>query len=164
MGAPALAYTQRRADASPLWALVSDWGEAVERVWEERFEGKYGPWLPHWRRVLAGFLVCGDLACGFALSRPVVGARGRGGAAGPCVPAVGVHGAAGAQWRVHEGAAAAWGVGAHGVRRDEAVPGGAVPGREARRAVLRGGGGDLGVGRKPSSARSRAVLRGGARP
>ena len=46
-----------------------DWGEAVERVWEERFEGKYGPWRPHWRRVLAGFLACGDLACGFARVR-----------------------------------------------------------------------------------------------
>ncbi|HOE30692.1 MAG TPA: transposase zinc-binding domain-containing protein [Planctomycetota bacterium] len=34
-----------------------------------RFEGKYGPWRPHWRRVLAGFLACGDLACGFARVR-----------------------------------------------------------------------------------------------
>ncbi len=69
MGAPALAYTQRRADTSPLWALVSDWGEAGQRAWEERFEGKYGPWRPHWRRVLDGFLECGDLACGFARVR-----------------------------------------------------------------------------------------------
>jgi len=69
MGAPALAYTQRRADASPLWALVSDWGEAVERAWEEKFESEYGPWRPHWRRVIDGFLECGDLACGFARVR-----------------------------------------------------------------------------------------------
>jgi hypothetical protein len=69
MGASALAYTQRRADASPLWALVSDCGEAVERVWEERFEAEYGPWRPHWRQVIEGFLECGDLACGFARVR-----------------------------------------------------------------------------------------------
>jgi hypothetical protein len=69
MGAPALAYTQRRADASPLWALVSEYGEAVARVWEERFEAEYGPWRPHWRPVIEGFLECGDLACGFARVR-----------------------------------------------------------------------------------------------
>jgi hypothetical protein len=88
----------------------------------------------------------------------VVGARGRGGAAGSYVPAVGVHGAAGAQGRVHEGAATAGGTHTHGLRRDAAVPDGAVLGREARRAVLRGGGGDLGGGRQSSSACSRAVL------
>ena len=66
MEAAAPAYRPRRASWSLLRALVSDWGEAVERVWKERFKGNYGPWRPHWRRVLAGFLACGDLARGFA--------------------------------------------------------------------------------------------------
>ena len=56
MGATALAYTQRQAQDSPLWALVNAYGETVERAWAEKFEEKYGPWRPHWRRTLEGFL------------------------------------------------------------------------------------------------------------
>ena len=66
MEAAAPVYTQRRARGSPLRALVSEHGEAVERAWGERFEERYGPWRGHWRRALDGFLACGGLACGFA--------------------------------------------------------------------------------------------------
>ena len=73
MGATALAYTQRQAQDSPLWALVNAYGETVERAWAEKFEEAYGPWRPHWRRTLEGFLECGDLACGFARIRCACG-------------------------------------------------------------------------------------------
>ena len=69
MGAAAPVYTQRRAQSSPLWALVSAYGETIERVWGEKFEERYGPWRGHWRRALEGFLECGDFTCGFARVR-----------------------------------------------------------------------------------------------
>ncbi len=53
------AYAQRRAEASPLWALVNDHFETVKRVWPDRFETAYGPWRSHWDRAMEGFLACG---------------------------------------------------------------------------------------------------------
>ncbi|MBN1459417.1 MAG: transposase zinc-binding domain-containing protein, partial [Armatimonadetes bacterium] len=62
-------YRQRRAQESPLWALVDEHGETVRRQWSERFEEQYGPWRAHWDDTISGFLECGDLECGFARVR-----------------------------------------------------------------------------------------------
>jgi hypothetical protein len=59
-------YRPRNAQASPLYRLVEDHFEELERVWDERYEREYGFWRPVVRHVIEQFLDCGDLRCGFA--------------------------------------------------------------------------------------------------
>jgi hypothetical protein len=59
-------YRPRNVQASPLYRLVEDHFDELERVWEERYEREHGFWRPVVRRVLEQFLDCGDLKCGFA--------------------------------------------------------------------------------------------------
>jgi hypothetical protein len=64
-------YRPRNAQASPLYRLVEDHFEQLERVWDERYDREHGFWRPVVRRVVEQFLDCGDLRCGFArLWRP----------------------------------------------------------------------------------------------
>jgi hypothetical protein len=59
-------YRPRNAQASPLYRLVEDHFEQLERVWDERYDREHGFWRPVVRRVVEQFLDCGDLRCGFA--------------------------------------------------------------------------------------------------
>jgi len=59
-------YRPRNAQASPLYPLVENHFDELERVWEERYEREYGFWRPVVRHVVEQFLDCGDLRCGFA--------------------------------------------------------------------------------------------------
>jgi len=57
-------YRPRNAQASPLYRLVEDHFDQLERVWEERYEHEYGFWRPVVRQAVEQFLDCGDLRCG----------------------------------------------------------------------------------------------------
>jgi len=59
-------YRPRDAHASPLYRLVEDHFDELERVWDERYEREHGFWRPVVRHVVEQFLDCGDLRCGFA--------------------------------------------------------------------------------------------------
>jgi hypothetical protein len=59
-------YRPRNAQASPLYRLVEDHFDELERVWDERYEKQHGFWRPVVRHVVEQFLDCGDLRCGFA--------------------------------------------------------------------------------------------------
>ena len=59
-------YRPRNAQASPLYRLVEDHFDKLERVWDGRYEREYGFWRPVVRHVVEQFLDCGDLRCGFA--------------------------------------------------------------------------------------------------
>jgi hypothetical protein len=59
-------YRPRNAQASPLYRLVEDHFDKLERVWEARYEREHGFWRPVVRQVVEQFLECGDLRCGFA--------------------------------------------------------------------------------------------------
>jgi hypothetical protein len=63
---PAGVYEPRNPRASPLFALVEDYYEEFERVYDERYRQQYGPWRKVIGEVLRKFLECGDLNCGFA--------------------------------------------------------------------------------------------------
>ena len=66
---PQGAYWPRNARASPLYRLVEDHFDELERVWDERYEREHGFWRPVVRPVVEQFLDCGDLRCGFARLR-----------------------------------------------------------------------------------------------
>jgi hypothetical protein len=59
-------YRPRNAQASPLYGLVQDYFDELQRVWDERYEREHGFWRPVLRHVVEQFLDCGDLSCGFA--------------------------------------------------------------------------------------------------
>jgi hypothetical protein len=59
-------YRPRNAQASPLFRLVEDHFDELERVWDERYEREHGFWRPVVRQAVEQFLDCGDLKCGFA--------------------------------------------------------------------------------------------------
>jgi hypothetical protein len=59
-------YRPGNAQASPLYRLVEDHFDELERVWDERYEREYGLWRPVVRHVVEQFLDSGDLRCGFA--------------------------------------------------------------------------------------------------
>ena len=62
-------YRSRNAQASPLYRLVEDHFDELERVWDERYEREHGFWRRVFRCVVEQFLDCGDLRCGFARLR-----------------------------------------------------------------------------------------------
>jgi hypothetical protein len=59
-------YRPRNAQDTPLYHLVEDHFDELERVWDERYEREHGFWRPVFRQVVEQFLDCGDLRCGFA--------------------------------------------------------------------------------------------------
>ena len=62
-------YTPRRPEHSPLYRVLADHFEHLERVHEERFERTHGPRRPAARRAASRFLDCGLLEHGFARVR-----------------------------------------------------------------------------------------------
>jgi len=63
--APAAVYEPRNPRASPLFALVEDYFEEFERVYDDRYQQQYGRWRPVIGEVMRKFLECGDLHRGF---------------------------------------------------------------------------------------------------
>ena len=57
---------RRLPRASPLYALVEDYFEEFERVYDDRYQQQYGRWRPVIGEVMRKFLECGDLHRGFA--------------------------------------------------------------------------------------------------
>jgi ribosomal protein S27E len=66
---PLALYRPRDPRASDLWRLVDQHFESFRRVYDERFQAKYGFWRPVVGRSVAAFLKCGDLREGFARVR-----------------------------------------------------------------------------------------------
>ncbi len=64
-------YLPRRPQASPLYRVLADHFEALERVHEERFEPAHGPLRAAARRAAARFLDCGLLENNYARVRCV---------------------------------------------------------------------------------------------
>jgi len=64
--APAGVYEPRNARASSLYALVEDYYEEFERVYDDRYQQQYGRWRPVVGEVMRKYLQCGDLHRGFA--------------------------------------------------------------------------------------------------
>jgi hypothetical protein len=62
-------YLPRRPEASPLYRVLADHFETLERVHEERFEPAHGPLRAAARRAVGRFLDCGLLEHGFARVR-----------------------------------------------------------------------------------------------
>jgi len=62
-------YTPRRPEHSPLYRVLADHFDRLEREHEERFERTHGPLRPAARRAAARFLDCGLLEHGFARVR-----------------------------------------------------------------------------------------------
>ena len=64
--APAGVYEPRDPRASSLYALVEDYYEEFERVYDDRYQQQYGRWRPVIGEVMRKYLECGDLHRGFA--------------------------------------------------------------------------------------------------
>jgi hypothetical protein len=64
--APAGVYEPRNPRATPLYALVQDYFEEFERVYDDRYQQQYGRWRPVIGQVMRKFLECGDFHRGFA--------------------------------------------------------------------------------------------------
>ena len=62
-------YRPRDPQASPLWRLMDRHFETFRRVYDERFQAKYGYWRPIVERSVTAYLRCGDLDEGFARVR-----------------------------------------------------------------------------------------------
>jgi len=62
-------YVPRRPQDSPLYRVMAEHFETLERVHEERFEPTHGPLRPAARRAAGRFLDCGRLEHGFARVR-----------------------------------------------------------------------------------------------
>ena len=67
-GATAL-YRPRRPQASPLWRLLDRYRDEFQRIYDERYQKRYGFWRPVIERTVEKFLACGDLKQGFARVR-----------------------------------------------------------------------------------------------
>ena len=63
---PAAVYEPRDPRASSLYALVEDYYEEFERVYDDRYQQQYGRWRPVIGEVMRKYLDCGDLHRGFA--------------------------------------------------------------------------------------------------
>jgi hypothetical protein len=64
--APVGVYEPRNPRATSLYALVEDYYQEFERVYDERYRQQYGPWRPVIGEVMRRYLECGDLHRGFA--------------------------------------------------------------------------------------------------
>ena len=62
-------YRPRDPQASDLWRLMDRHFDTFQRVYDERFQAKYGYWRPIIERSVRAFLRCGDLHEGFARVR-----------------------------------------------------------------------------------------------
>ncbi len=62
-------YRPRDPQASDLWRLMDQYFDTFQRVYDERFQAKYGYWRPVVERSVTAFLRCGDLHEGFAQVR-----------------------------------------------------------------------------------------------
>ena len=66
---PASAYRPRLPRDSPLWRLLERHYDEFERVYDDRYQKRYGFWRPVIGRTVRKFLACGDLQEGFARVR-----------------------------------------------------------------------------------------------
>ena len=62
-------YRPRRPWASPLWRVLDRHFDEFQRVYDERYQKRYGFWRPVIARTVEKFLACGDLREGFARVR-----------------------------------------------------------------------------------------------
>jgi hypothetical protein len=62
-------YWPRKPEASPFFRVVRDYFDEFERVYDERFQPKYGYWRPVIRTAINKYKKCGDLRGGFARVR-----------------------------------------------------------------------------------------------
>ena len=62
-------YIPRKPRQSPHFRLIEDYFETLERVWDERYAGKYGYWRGYVQKTIFGYLDCGDFHNGFARIR-----------------------------------------------------------------------------------------------
>lgn len=62
-------YHPRDPKRSPLWQILDRHFEIFERIYEERFEKRYGFFRPVISEVVRSYLKCGDLKEGFARVR-----------------------------------------------------------------------------------------------
>ena len=74
MGYPAVSraaaiYRPRRPRASPLWRMLDRYFDEFQRVYDERYQKRYGFWRPVIAITVEKFLACGDLREGFARVR-----------------------------------------------------------------------------------------------
>ncbi len=73
MGCPvprlAPVYRPRRPRDSPLWRLLDRYFDDFERVYDQRYQKRYGFWRPVIAKTVEKFLVCGDLHERFARVR-----------------------------------------------------------------------------------------------
>ncbi len=58
-------YNPRNPRKSQYYRCVEAKFEKLERVWDERYQHKYGYWRPHVIDVIYKYLDCGDLHQGF---------------------------------------------------------------------------------------------------
>ena len=59
-------YIPRNPRNSQYYRCIEANFEELERVWDERYQNKYGFWRPHVMDVVYKYLDCGDLHQGFA--------------------------------------------------------------------------------------------------
>ena len=59
-------YRPRNPRASSLYQLLDTHFETLKRLWEKRFERRYGFWRAFWDTAVAGYLDCGLFESGFA--------------------------------------------------------------------------------------------------
>lgn len=59
-------YLPRSPRKNRYYRLVEDHYEQLERIWDQKYQQKYGYWRPYVTDVIYKFLDCGDLHLGFA--------------------------------------------------------------------------------------------------
>jgi len=69
MAEPSPVYRPRKPHLTPLYQCVQERYEALEQLWPERFEKRYGFWRPHLKEAMVRYLTCGDFHEGFARIR-----------------------------------------------------------------------------------------------
>ncbi|MHC4083537.1 MAG: IS91 family transposase [Planctomycetota bacterium] len=62
-------YRPRQPRASPLWQLLDRYFDEFQRVYDDRYQKRYGYWRPVIAASVRRFLACGDLREGFARVR-----------------------------------------------------------------------------------------------
>jgi hypothetical protein len=66
---PIRVYRPRQPRASPLWQVLDRYFHDFQRVYDDRYQQRYGFWRPVIARTVEKFLTCGDLHEGFARVR-----------------------------------------------------------------------------------------------